>query len=101
MDPVSLVTGAAILIAGVLIGRVGRRTARRQGSDPQPICGCTHHRALHEPDTGRCRGENRQGNWLDGWRHVKCTCQRYSGPVPIETLWTPPIAEAPWQGDDR
>jgi hypothetical protein len=90
MDPLSLAVGAGILAVGFLAGRIGRRTGRRPPEE-SPICGCTHHRSMHDPESGECRGEIRRGNWFDGVHYVGCTCQRYGGPVPIETLWTPPV----------
>ena len=40
MDPVSLVVGAALLIAGFLAGRVGRRRPALPPPPLTPVCGC-------------------------------------------------------------
>lgn len=99
MDPISLAVGAGILVFGVLAGHIsGRRAAARRRDRPQePICGCGHHRALHNPDTLRCGTSvevqlYNRSNYPAGTKWVPCACQRYVGPEPISTLWSPPIA---------
>jgi hypothetical protein len=60
--------------------------------DGEPVCGCTHHRAMHDPRTGRCAGKSRRGDWVVGWSYDRCTCQQYIGPEPIDAgIWVPPI----------
>jgi hypothetical protein len=89
IDPVSMVVGVGLVAAGVAIGKISKRT--RHGSEP--ICGCGHSLAEHERDTDKCHGENprdRHHGWA-GQEWVPCTCQRYVGPLPIGSLWTPPI----------
>lgn len=108
MDPVTLLVGAGILLAGVLIGEVhGRIAARRQRPDPppQPICGCTHHRSMHDNGgEGECmaavaeRAKRSETGVYLGMQPVGCACQQYVGPVPIETLWQPPVLP---EGSDR
>jgi hypothetical protein len=92
MDPLSLAVGAALLAVGFLAGRIGR--AGRRPPDEQPICGCTHHRSMHDPESGTCRARIKLGNWFDGYHHQTCRCRQYSGPVPIIDLWTPPVLPA-------
>jgi hypothetical protein len=97
MDPLSLAVGAGILAVGFLAGRIGRRTGRRRPPDDQPddqpICGCTHHRSMHDPESGTCHARV-----MDGYYQLTCRCRQYSGPVPIIDLWTPPVLP---EGSDR
>lgn len=91
MDPLSMLTGAGLLSAGLLIGvPIGVR----RGRAPLPIkatCECGHSLAAqHDPDTGRCQAQDmRMVNYTDRW--VPCTCRQYVGPKPIESLYQPPI----------
>lgn len=96
MDPFSLLTGAAILTTGFLLGRF--RPARRRAPEPvKPICGCGHHHAHHNPKTGTCGGMREVPSRYDGygdptaWQEVACTCQQYSGPQPIDTFYAPEL----------
>lgn len=86
-------TGAAILGVGMQIGYLlGRRD--RQRANPEPVCGCGHHRALHDA-RGRCAvAVQRKVQRSDAeWRTelADCACQQYIGPEPISSLWTPPV----------
>lgn len=65
-----------VLGIGVAIGKRVRRTA----APPRPICGCGHHRALHDPDTGKCHNT----------RGYICRCQQYVGPEPVESFYVTP-----------
>lgn len=49
-----MLAGGALVAAGYLIGRYmpGRR---RTPKPPQPICGCGHELAYHDPERGVCR----------------------------------------------
>jgi hypothetical protein len=105
IDPISLAVGAGLLAAGALLGRLTKRGGNKPDqSEPksEPICGCGHSLAKHERDTERCRGEdgrdryNDRGHWM-GHEWVPCTCQRYVGPQPVESLWLPPITNGDGQ----
>lgn len=97
MDPLTLAAGAGILAAGLLFGYVaGRRDRNRPARDPEPICGCGDHRAMHDPETGECHEKVEQSRWSPGgahvgYDHVQCTCRQYVGPEPISSLWSPPV----------
>lgn len=73
---------------------------------PQPICGCRHHYSYHNPKTGECAEMSRQAvAWDDfgsaeEWELVKCNCQRYVGPEPLETLYMPEISSSYTKKDD-
>lgn len=97
IDPISLAVGAAILAVGFLTGRLSRRRVK---DDPaKPVCGCGHSLAEHDRDTDRCHAQIRRdkydsiGDWV-GHTWVPCTCRRYVGPQPVESLWMPPITGA-------
>ena len=104
MDPVSLVVGAGLLIAGFLSGRFSRRRGAGGTNGPKQlsaICGCKHGLEQHDPETKACHGRtlqrnvySKEGKWL-GTQWIDCTCRRYVGPVPAEEiLGTPYIPPA-------
>jgi hypothetical protein len=93
-DPISLATGAALLVTGFGAGRFRRPT--REPKKPTAACGCGHTLAHHDPATNQCHGQelrrdcrNKQGDWI-GNQWVPCTCRRYVGPVPVESLFATP-----------
>ncbi|WP_242910242.1 hypothetical protein [Actinomadura terrae] len=68
---------------------------------PDPICGCLHHLAFHDPRTGRCNGTAPEATkWKDdpygqkvpiAWKTAPCPCLRYVGPEqPADAADTPP-----------
>jgi hypothetical protein len=91
-----LLEGALILLAGILLGRIlpGRR---REPDLPKPVCGCTHHHSMHDPQTGKCNAAvevgryNASGGWV-GKDYHPCACLSYSGPVPLPSVYAPEIA---------
>ena len=94
-----MIAGALILAAGILIGWILRSLpARREGLKPiEAVCGCRHHHAMHDPETGACNATvevdryNKYGDYT-GKEHKPCACLRYSGPEPIPSLYAPEIA---------
>lgn len=79
METFDVVLGALIAASGWLAARALPRK-RKAYKDPPAICGCNHHFSYHDPD-GRCH------RIVDSLAHSgQCTCRRYTGPVPIETL---------------
>ncbi|WP_036567554.1 hypothetical protein [Nocardia sp. BMG51109] len=89
-DPLSLVVGAGLLGAGWALGRAGRRRGRSGAQSPGP-CGCGHDLALHDRETGTCHAEifRKTGHGLKEW--TGCRCRRYTGPTPLEDVFTSPI----------
>jgi hypothetical protein len=91
-----MAVGAVIAGVGLLIGERRGRRRKARPAEPKPVCGCTHHRALHDVDDGICHGTVARQLWNDrnllaGMEHVPCPCRRYVGPEPISSLWTPPL----------
>ncbi|NJQ15433.1 hypothetical protein [Streptomyces bohaiensis] len=79
---------------------------------PDPVCGCTHHLACHDPKEGRCyamvktkqteqpkqpklgarpqaEGKGEAASSIAEPR--QCPCRRYAGPEPLATLYAPEI----------
>jgi hypothetical protein len=81
---IELIDGAAIMAAGVIIGRFLPARRRRPREVIEPVCGCTHHHSFHDPETGECHGEVRG--------QMRCTCRQYSGPVPLPEAYMPDLA---------
>lgn len=97
MDPLSLAVGAGILAVGMLAGYLRGRRDRRP-TDPEPICGCGHHRAMHDGGgSGKCvKALGRRETFSADGRYIglqpyHCSCQQYVGPEPISSMWTPPV----------
>lgn len=93
-DPLSLATGAGILTAGFLVGRLARR--RGPQAPAVPTCGCGHPMALHDRGTDECHGEIRRPHYYktgerSGYEWAPCRCRRYLGPDHIADVWAPPI----------
>jgi hypothetical protein len=81
-----LITAIAIFAAAYGIGtwRHSREVKARQG---KPICGCEHHRAMHDPATNECHGRNYEGGGI----YSRCTCRQYVGPEPLPSYYAPEI----------
>jgi hypothetical protein len=115
---IELIAGAGILAAGQVTGSVVRRIRRpkpyKPKPPPEPICGCKHNYALHDPETGAClhqraerklieRGDPKTiGTGSNGYYHTVvyqherwetvnygCSCRRYSGPTPLPEIYAP------------
>lgn len=97
MADISLVEGAAILLAGMGIGRWW--PARRKGPKPprpvQPVCGCEHHYSYHDPATGQCHAQVYVASSLTRDSHHRtCTCRAYAGPTPLPEYYAPEVTSA-------
>ncbi|MFI0938401.1 hypothetical protein [Streptomyces sp. NPDC021020] len=66
---------------------------------PEPICGCTHHLAMHGRDDGKCHAEVETPSLWDADRQPlqfesqQCNCQQYVGPEPLGTVYAPEITD--------
>jgi hypothetical protein len=89
-----VITGALILLAGILIGMALRSLpARRKGPKPvEAVCGCSHHHSMHDPETGACNATVRVTRYGGSWDYVPCACVRYSGPLPLPEYYANEIA---------
>lgn len=85
-----MLEGGAIALAGVIVGRFlpGRR--RKKVKQPQPICGCTHHYAVHDPKTRKCNSSvkvaKHLGGAFQGYEYKGCACLQYTGPEPLPEI---------------
>jgi hypothetical protein len=88
MDVMLLAGGAGSGITGAVLGRflATRRRRIRYASPRKAVCGCRHHRSFHKNGTGSCYHDA----WFTGTR---CTCQVYTGPVPLPEYYSPEIGE--------
>lgn len=100
MDPLTLIFGAALLGAGYLGGRVGRRRRQVALDHSGVMCSCEHTLGQHDK-FGRCHASTRKraSAWNHrgapvAWVYPQCTCQRYDGPPPLESLFPPPAQPA-------
>ncbi len=108
VDPVTLVVGAAIGLAGVFVGRMlpRRETDRRrslpeqhpppQSRTPQPVCGCGHHLVFHDQQNKLCQAQVIiPGRWTGqhAGTYAQCKCQGYRGPVPVDEYYAPDLLE--------
>jgi hypothetical protein len=71
---------------------------RESKKAPEPICGCGHHLANHDPATGICHDidlesvySSKKGDYIE---KIPCTCRQYVGPMPIAHFWTPGVIDS-------
>lgn len=85
-----MLEGALIAVVCFLLGVAVRSLpARRKGpmpsAPPDPVCGCGHHRAMHDPKKAmECA--------VEFGHKMKCACCSYSGPEPLPAFYAPEIA---------
>lgn len=103
MDPVTVLIILLALDVAFQITtlRAARRRKRKRavngGEDPQPVCGCDHHYAFHDPTTGHCHATSKVASKWDyagypvAYTHQQCGCRQYVGPQPLETYYAPEI----------
>jgi len=53
----------------------------------EPICGCQHHLAYHDRETGQCHEYQPGVMVLETKAKVKCKCRRYVGPEPLSDVY--------------
>jgi hypothetical protein len=95
VEPISLIVGAVLLVAGFMAGRFSRR---RPPAPPPltPVCGCGHTLSQHDVETHTCYAElrrdtyDKRGRW-SGHAWVPCTCRQYVGPRTIDEVFVPPL----------
>lgn len=103
----------AVLLLGGSVAALRKEIERRHqrkleiAQGPQPVCGCRHHYAYHSPKTGSCAAVSKTPVRWDRdfgsptrWEHLPCTCQRYVGPEPLETLYMPEITSSYIKDDE-
>lgn len=86
IDLLSLAAGSLCTLAGGILGYLAR--PRRRPPDPE-TCGCTHHRAIHDPETNECHGTIETQlydvfNNKSGIEQRQCPCRCYTGLRPID-----------------
>jgi hypothetical protein len=93
-----MITGALILLAGILIGRLLPSRRRKEPKPVEAVCGCRHHHAMHDGETGHCHAQvdkptryDRYGS-ATAYAKVQCSCRRYSGPEPLPLVFAQEIA---------
>jgi hypothetical protein len=97
---IEILTGLASTVtffAGLGVGAWMGRT-RQPKPPPEPICGCRHPLALHDPATNRCHAIDRKegapvryyANGAPsayGYTDEPCQCRQYSGPKPVDQFF--------------
>lgn len=90
-----LIEDAALVVIGILLGRFlpGRRKGRPLQKPLQPVCGCRHHYASHDPETGECNVSvrGRPVSYDSLGNPDLCLCRAYDGPVPLPEVYAPEI----------
>lgn len=95
MTDLTLLAGAGIFLAGMIAGRVW--PARRRKPKPvTPVCGCTHHRSVHDSKTGACHAAVRNlmrydENEMPVYQMLPCACRQYTGPEPLPEYYAPEL----------
>ncbi len=90
---------ALVALAGVLLGRFlpNRRKGPKPPKPVEPICGCEHHHAHHDPATGKCHAgvevpsKYNQYGVVIAWTNASCACRQYSGPQPMPEFFAPEV----------
>lgn len=83
--------------------REEKEERRREVEGPPPICGCGHHVAYHNPQSGTC-GEtvkipvkwdvNLHGEeYVSSYEARSCHCARYVGPEPMTIFYSPEMTD--------
>lgn len=92
MDPISVLAGGVIFLAGVLTGRRVRRPTTTIDLQP-PVCTCAHGYGTHDKGA-RCQAQVERRHYMEDGRHngsewAPCRCLSYDGPEPLPRVWTP------------
>jgi hypothetical protein len=100
--------GAAILLAGIVIGVLGDRLLSRRGGPKLAVavCGCEHSIAFHDLAAGKCACMRKVANRWDefgdptGWTEEPCRCRQYTGPEPVPQFYPQYPPEISDEGTD-
>lgn len=91
MEPISLIVGSALFVAGLVTGRVARRRGTPLGDPTAATCdGCAHSLTYHNTD-GTCSQQIKRRHYnlngdRSGHKWVQCGCRQYVGPIPAERM---------------
>ncbi|UGY92850.1 hypothetical protein [Streptomyces gobiensis] len=72
--------------------------ASRPPEPPEPVCGCTHHLAIHDKQ-GMCHAVVEVPTGWDAdhkplaYEPGMCRCQQYVGPQPLSQVWAEDITD--------
>jgi len=85
--------GAVLAYGGVLLGIARERARKPKSPKPprprEPICGCGHDLAMHDPADQRCHERAKlmtyESPMRETWKLIPCPCRQYSGPRPTIT----------------
>lgn len=97
MADLTLLAGAAVFLAGMVTGRAW--PSRKRKPEPVgPVCGCSHHRSVHDPQAGQCHAGIRSLMRYDErdnpvYANLPCACRQYTGPEPLPEYYAPEIAQ--------
>ncbi|MFE0175900.1 hypothetical protein ACFWZ2_26620 [Streptomyces sp. NPDC059002] len=75
-----------------------REDRRRALSGPDPVCGCGHHVAFHDPAEGICHSPAQvavEWDWTgepSKFEERRCSCRTYAGPEPLPSYHVPELA---------
>jgi hypothetical protein len=91
-----LLVGAAVFAAGQVTGRYLWPRHRKPPEIVRgPICGCGHHRSLHD-DKGKCHGGFSEIGHKPiasvKYSHLACKCKQYVGPEPLPEYYAPELS---------
>jgi hypothetical protein len=82
---------------GFTLGRKARKSpAVKEAAPLALVCGCEHELAYHDPSTNQCHDTVsgtpvfKGGKWAVP--RVQCTCRQYTGPRPIDQVFSPRIS---------
>lgn len=108
MDPITLLIGGGLVVAGWAAGRIGRRRAPKAPKAPKFECSCGHGYGSHRDGKACQADQQRAAKWSKdgfetGYEWVRCPCLAYDGPEPMPRIadWTPPPTSLPPSPPDR
>lgn len=98
MEPLTLLVGVVIFLAGTFFGRSMRR---KPPKPPALDCGCGHNYGAHQAGNRCMSGIKTANRWSydsynkittpTNWHYPPCPCQYYDGPEPLPRTWSPEL----------